>query len=163
MEFYFGKISTSTDKAAIQISVTFSVQSCAATRKQQESRCFLEEDVGVGKIGSTPTIDSSTGHRVNTDPQMIIHECDEHSFFMMQKILIGDAECLVFFDSVSNAHLLDGSVAIKQGLEIMSIKPINIAVVGGSQIRTEYGSFRFNLGPNEDGVFIEMTCFGVTR
>ena len=56
---------------------------------------------------------------------------------MMQKILIGDAECLVFFDSESNAHLLDGCFAIEQGLQIMSRNATNIVVVGGSQIRTE--------------------------
>ena len=159
MESYFGKISTSTDEAAIQVSVSFSVS--AATRTRQGIECLPETAAELSKMGSTPTIDSSTGHRVKTDQQMIVQECKEHSFFMMQKILIGDAECLVFFDSGSNAHLLDGSIAIEQGLQIMSRKPTNIAVVGGSQIRTEYGSFRFNLGPNEHGEFIEMTCIGM--
>ena len=46
-------------------------------------------------------------------------------------------------------------------LQLISNKAISLGVIGGVCIRTEYGSFHFNLGPVEDGKYHEITAVGM--
>ena len=97
-----------------------------------------------------PSIDSEIG-RINTvSPERIIHEVSEHSCYLMQTIKIGSSEALVFFDRGANIHIIDGSLAEKEGLQKVSNDPTNLTVVGGSKVRSNHGAFRFNLGPGEN-------------
>ena len=48
---------------------------CAAARTRQGIECLPETAAGLDKMGPTPTIDSSTGHRVKIDQHMIVQEC----------------------------------------------------------------------------------------
>ena len=79
----------------------------------------------------------------------------------MQNLRVGDSNCLTFFDSEANAHLIDGQLARREELQLISSKPIALEVIGGGSIRTEYGSFWFNLGPGEDGKYHEITAVGM--
>ena len=74
---------------------------------------------------------------------------------------MGDSNCQTFFDSGANAHLIDGQLARSEGLQLISSKAIALGVIGGGSIKTEYGSFRFNLGPGEDGKYHEITAVGM--
>ena len=74
---------------------------------------------------------------------------------------MGDSNCQTFFDSGANAHLIDGQLARSEGLQLISSKAIALGVIGGGSIKTEYGSFRFNLGPREDGKYHEITAVGM--
>ena len=91
----------------------------------------------------------------------IVPESKEHSFYLMQTLRIGSSECLTFFDPGANTHLIDGNIASKEGLQVISDKTSAIRVVGGSEIKTERGTYRFNLGPGEKGQFYEMNCIGM--
>ena len=44
---------------------------------------------------------------------------------------------------------------------MISSKSIALGVIGGGSIRTENDSFRFNLGPGEDGKYHEITAIGM--
>ena len=79
----------------------------------------------------------------------------------MQTIKIGSSEALVFFDQVVNIHIIDGSLAEKEGLQKVSNDPTNLTVVGGSKVRSNHGTFRFNLGPGEKGEYHEVVCVGM--
>ena len=72
----------------------------------------------------------------------------------MQYLRVGDTNCLMFFDSGANAHLIDGQLARHEELQLILNK-------GGGLIMTEYGSFQFNLGPREDGKYHEITAVGM--
>ena len=46
-------------------------------------------------------------------------------------------------------------------MQLISSKSIALGVIGGGSIKTEYGSFWFNLGPGEDGKYHEITAVGM--
>ena len=63
----------------------------------------------------------------------------------MQWLRISGTNHLIFFDR--GAHLVQGKMAVAAGIEITSSRPTSLTVVGGGNLKTEYGSYRFNLGP----------------
>ena len=92
-------------------------------------------------------IDSETGHRVLCENKEICSESSESSIYLMQNLQVGDSSCLTCFDSGANTHLIDGQLARSEELQLISSKAIALGVIRGGSIRTEYRSFRFNLGP----------------
>ncbi len=60
-----------------------------------------------------------------------------------------------------NIHIIDGLLAEKEGLQKVSSNPTNLTVVGGSKVRSNHGTFRFNLGPGERGEYHEVVCVGM--
>ena len=109
-----------------------------------------------------PTIDSETGERVKCNKDQIIPEIKEHSFYLMQTLRIGNSECLTFFGPGANTHLVDGNIAEREGLQMISDKTSAIRIVGGSEIKTEHGVYRFNLGPGEENVYHEIVAIGMS-
>ena len=91
----------------------------------------------------------------------ICSESPKSSIYLMQNLRVGDSNCLTFFDSGANAHLIDGRMVRQEELQLISNKSIALGVIGGGSIRTEYGSFRFNLGPGEDSKYHEITAIGM--
>ena len=117
-----------------------------------------EIDLGI----PAPTIDSETGERVVCNRDQIVPESKEHSFYLMQTLRIGSSECLTFFDPGANTHLIDGNIANKEGLQVVSDKTSAIRVVGGSEIKTERDTYRLNLGPGEDKIYHEIVAIGMS-
>jgi len=76
----------------------------------------------------------------------------------MQTIKIGDTEALVFFDRGANIHIRDGSLAEKEGLQKVSSSPTSLTVVGGNKVRSNHGTFRFNLGLGGKGEFHKVVA-----
>ena len=108
-----------------------------------------------------PVIDSETGNRVQCEYEDICPESSESSIYLMQNLRVGDSNCLTFFDTGVNTHLIDRQLARSEELQLISSKAIALRVIGGGSIKTEYGSFRFNLGPGEDGKYHEITAVGM--
>ena len=67
----------------------------------------------------------------------------------MQNLRIENSDSLTFFDSGANANLIHGQLAEKEGLQLIYSNSTVLGVMGGGSIMTEYGNFRFNLGPGE--------------
>ena len=67
----------------------------------------------------------------------------------------------MFFDRGANIHIIDGSLAEKEGLQKVSNNPTNFTVVGGSKVRSNHRTFRFNLGPGEKGEYHKVVCVGM--
>ena len=87
----------------------------------------------------------------------ICSESSESSLYLMQNLRVGASNCLTFFDSRANDHLIDGELARQEELKLISSKSIALGViVRGESIRTEYGSFRFYLRPGEDRKYHEI-------
>ena len=82
----------------------------------------------------------------------VITKIPEHSFYLMQRLRIGGTNHLIFFDQGANAHLVQGKMAVAAGFEVTSSRPTSLTVVGGGSVKTEYGSYRFNLGPGAGGI-----------
>ena len=77
----------------------------------------------------------------------------------MQWLQIGGTNHLIFFDRGGKAHLVQGKMAVATGFEITSSRPTSLTVVGGGSLKTEYGSYQFNLGPGaRGGVPRDLLC-----
>jgi hypothetical protein len=157
LEQYLGKLGTMIVDASIRFAVNYTYQ-------------VFSMGPGANALGwdqkkyeniPAPSIDSETGRMDNVSPEKIIHGVPEHSCYLMQTIKIGSSEALVFFDRGANIHIIDGSLAEKEGLQKVSSNPINLTVVGGSKVRSNHGTFRFNLGPGERGEYHEVVCVGM--
>ena len=79
----------------------------------------------------------------------------------MLNLRIGNSYCLTFFDFGANAHLIDGQLAEKKKLRLISSNSTALGVIGGGSVGTEYGNFMFNLGPGEDQIYHEITAVGM--
>ena len=158
MEKYIGKFGTSIVDSSIKFAVnyTFQINSVAP-----ESSFGTGWDQEIWKTKPAPTINSETGARVKTKPEKIIPEIQEHSCYLMQTVRIGKTDTLVFFDTGANIHLIDGELAIKERLQQISNRPTSLSVVGGDRIKTDYGTYRFNLGPGAENQYHEITCSGI--
>ena len=75
--------------------------------------------------------------------------------------MIGNNDCLTFFDSGVNSHLIDGQLVEKEKLQIISSNPTALGVIGNGSVLTKFGNFRFNLGPGEDKIYHEITAVGM--
>ena len=152
LEKYIGKLKTNIINSSIPFSVNF----------MQEKLSVIESDTSIGSAhGSkvfpqTPMIDSETGYRVVCEDEDICTESAENSIYLMQNLRVGDSNYLSFFDSGANAHLIDGQMARQEDLQLISNKSVALGIIEGGSIRTEYGSFRFNLGPGEDGNIMRL-------
>ena len=61
-------------------------------------------------------------------------ESSENSIYLMQNLRIGNSNCLTFFDSGANVHLIDRTLAIKEKLQKMSDTRADLGVKGGDLI-----------------------------
>ena len=53
-------------------------------------------------------------------PEAVDPEISVNSIYILQNIKLGSSECLVFFDTGANSHLIDGDLALKEGLQLIS-------------------------------------------
>ena len=90
----------------------------------------------------------------------LVSEISENSIYILQNIKLGNSECLVFFDTGANSHLIDGNLASKEGLQLISCERTKLGLIAGGQVESEFGRFRFNLGPGEEK-YHEITAVGM--
>ena len=128
LEKYLGKINTAISDTNLSFAVNFNYQ------------VFSVCDTPTPPSTSTPTFDSELGIEIDTAMITVIPEIPEHSFYLMQWLRIGGTNHLIFFDRGANAHLVQGKMAVAAGFEIMSSCPTSQTVVGGGNLKTEYGS-----------------------
>ena len=81
-----------------------------------------------------PTFDSETGEKIPDENLEIHPESSEHSIYLMQNLRIGNSNCLTFFDSGANDHLIDGTLAEKEKLQKISENHADLGVIGGGTI-----------------------------
>ena len=67
----------------------------------------------------------------------------------------------MFFDTGANSHLIYGDLASKEGLQLISHEQTKLGLISGGQVESEFGKFRFNLGPGEDKKYHEITAVGM--
>ena len=144
---YIGKLEADIVESVIGFSVNLNFLQINST--PTESEFTMETGHGATVFPQAPIIDSETGYRVICEEEDICSESSESSIYLMQNLRVGDSNCLTFFDSGANAHLIDGRMARQEELQLIYNKSIALGVIGGGSIKTEYGSFRFNLGPGE--------------
>ena len=65
----------------------------------------------------------------------ICTEGPENSIYLMENLRVGNSNCLTFFDSGANAHLIDGQMARQEDLQLISNKSVALIIIGGGSIR----------------------------
>ena len=157
LELYIGKLGTMIVDSSVRFAANYTYQ-------------VFSMGPGVSAVGwdqeqfkdkPAPSVDSETGKICMVNPERIIPEVGEHSCYLMQTIKIGSSEALIFFDRGANIHIIDGELAKREGLQKVSSVPTNLTVVGGNKVRSNHGTFRFNLGPGDKGEYHEVVCVGM--
>ena len=69
---------------------------------------------------------------------------------------------LTYFDCGANIHIIDGSLAEKEGLQQVSSSPTSLTVLGGDKVNSNHGTFRLNLGPGDNEEYHEIVCIGMS-
>jgi len=151
-EKYLGKLSSDIKEKNLKNSVNF-MQQVYSFYPTPENPSILDKN--------TPIIHSRTGEKINMDHNTVIAESKEHCCYLMQTLKIGSSDVLVFYDSGANTNLISGEVAARESLQQITSKPTKLTVVGGGTINTEYGAYRFALGPTIAGDYHEITCQGM--
>ena len=145
MKIYIGKLGTT----VVDSKIGFSVNYFRKTRRPR-ARKPRGNDPIKNKLEDAPTFNSQTGAQITILPEAVDPEISENSIYILQNIKLGSSECLVFFDTGANSHLIDGNLASKEGLQLISCERTKLGLIAGGQVESEFGKFRFNLGPGED-------------
>jgi hypothetical protein len=106
---------------------------------------------------------SSGNSRPLSSTDKVVRRSNEESFYIMQHLCIAGESVLSFFDSGSNAHLVDGELAERVGFWVVDDTCTRIGVIGGGDIWTEYGVYSCILGPDANSQFHELECQGLAK
>ena len=158
LEKYLGKLGTIVADASIKFSVNYTNQVHVAGPPSANRLGWNADEF---KDNPALSINSETGEKVLQIENDIIPEIAEHSCYLMQTIKIGGSEALVFFVRGANIYIIDGSLAAEEDLQKVSSSHTSLTIVGGKKIKSQYGTYRFNLGPGERGEFLEIVCVGM--
>ena len=60
-----------------------------------------------------------------------------------------------------NVHLVQRKMAVASRFEVISSYPTSLAVVGGDELKLEYGRYWFNLGSGAGGEYRKLSCLGM--
>ena len=160
LDKYLGQMPAEINESNLKVSANFAWQVHATAQSNtMYSTGSLDTDKPLNI--QVPCIDTNSGTRVYPDQELIQLENDQHAHYLMQTLQIGQSQVLTFFDSGANSHLISGEVAEAENLEKYSSQPTRITVVGGGSVCSEYGSYKFGLGPDEENKFHELRCIGI--
>ena len=112
LEKYIGKLGTTVVDSSIKFSANYTYQAFSLSPGGVNALGWTQEDF---KDKPAPSINSETGEIVEVKSELIVPEVLEHSCYLMQTIKIGGSDVLVFFDRGANIHIIDGSLAEKEG------------------------------------------------
>ena len=106
--------------------------------------------------------DTTTGRsRTVSQKDTINRTSSDTAFYAMQTLRIKNEEVLVFYDSGSNGHLIEGQTAELLDLDILSCETVPIGGLGGKVTWTNYGKYTIILGPDAFGECHELDMQGI--
>lgn len=167
-EKWFPNFKASEMKTAFPASVNLVAvtMKCHACKSHSSScHCIAPPSLSspVDEDADIPNVDTCTGENVDVEEDMIIKESSEESVYIMQLLDMRGSECLTFYDRGANEHLIDGELAERVNLKVITSRNQSVGVMGGGTLWTEYGKYCVRLGPTIDGKFHEMKCQGIKR
>ena len=110
-----------------------------------------------------PRIHTKSGEEIEVEDDHIIPESVQDAFYVMQILNLKGQDALTFYDRGANHHMIRGELAEDASLKVVSDKPVQVGVVGGGKVWTQYGSYTMSLGPTEDGLYHDITAQGITN
>jgi hypothetical protein len=106
---------------------------------------------------------SSGDSRPLSHTDKVVRHSKEESFYTMQQLCITGKSVLSFYDSGSNAHLVDGDLAERAGFRVVDNTCTRISVIGRGDIWTKYGVYSCVLGPEANSQFHKLECKGLAK
>ena len=107
-------------------------------------------------------VNTLTGEKHLLERSAVLTQHTSPTIYITQWIQVGTSKCLCFFDTGADIHMVDGEMAEKEGLEVVSKVQTTLKVVGGKELDTDYGKYKLNLGPTPEQKFQELTCYGMS-
>ena len=104
LESYIARLANGIVEANILMAVNFKFK---ANSTIEERRNFEESGHVENIFPQAPVIDSETGYRVMCENENICSESSESLIYLMHSLRVGDSNCLTFFDSGTNTHLIE--------------------------------------------------------
>ena len=105
--------------------------------------------------------DTQTGDHVDTS--QIVGENKSSSTYVLQMMRFKDHRVCIFYDSGSNANLIEGALAERLSLKVVDDRPVTIGTAGAGTAWTSYGSYTFGVGPDQEGYYYKLTAQGMCR
>ena len=106
--------------------------------------------------------DMTTGRsRTVSQKDTINRTSSDTAFYAMQTLRIKNEEVLVFYDSGSNGHLIEGQTAELLDLDVLSRESVPIGRLGGKVSWANYGKYTIILGPDAYGECHELDMQGI--
>ena len=106
--------------------------------------------------------DTSTGaHRPLGKDDRIIEQSGEAAFYTLQTLKLGDCEVLTFFDSGSSGNIIEGELAERLKLQVLTDSGVDMGGFGGIRVWSEYGCYLLALGPSTDNKVYSLEVQGV--
>jgi len=113
-------------------------------------------------VPSNVVYDTTTGSsRPITRKDVIKRSSEETAFYTMQTVRIRNEEVIIFYDSGSNGHLIEGELAEKLQLDVVAGESVPIGALGGKALWSEYGEYSLTLGPDIHGDCHELALQGI--
>ena len=108
--------------------------------------------------------DTTTGEsRSITQHDTIIKTSSDTAFYTMQTLRIKDQDALVLYDSGSNGHLINGQLAEKLKLNVVTCEIVPVGGLGGKVTWSDYGKYSITLGPDINGECHELEMQGLNK
>ena len=153
LEEYFGKLGSIIMDSKIQFSVNVIFRKNRKNKKRQIASP-RNSNLDASILPPTPAFDSETGERLPEENLEIQSESSEHSIFLMQNSRIGKNDCLTFYDSGANTHLIDETLAENKKLQRFLENHTDLGII--STLTAESGNLRFNLASRKEGIYYEI-------
>jgi hypothetical protein len=80
----------------------------------------------------------------------------------MQTVKIKNQEVLIFYDSGSNGHLIEGTLAEDLQLDVVASESVPVGALGGKAMWSEFGMYTVTLGPDMYGECHELEMQGIS-
>jgi hypothetical protein len=107
--------------------------------------------------------DTTTGRPQPISKNVLINKTSsESAFYAMQTVKIKNQEVLIFYDSGSNGHLIEGDLAEDLELDVVTSESVPVGALGGKAMWSEYGLYTVTLGPDMYGEYHELEMQGIS-
>ena len=114
------------------------------------------------EIDGQTYFDTVTGETKPVIPEKNVSNPGHHAFQVMQKLKLGDMECLVMYDNGSNANMVQGSVAEVLDLQVVDQSESAVSGIADVEVGT-CGAYKLTLGLTQEGCSHEIIAQGAPQ
>ena len=107
--------------------------------------------------------DTATGKVRIVDSKKNLLAPKDQALHIMQTLKIGELKCLVMYDSGANVNMIEGRAAEFLNLQVVDRSSTVISGITDTKVRTDFGTYKFNIGPTREGYSHEIIAHGTSH